>query len=134
MKPTYHAFALTKYITKFNPRFQLIRCKSGLKKQVYLTTRFFYQTYCSLLHYGPFTPAIFSTIAWTCTICVILGCTVLNDTIHTCDFSNYCVNLKVKEWVVYPFLRDFLRDFCALYWVGNKFSCFVDIFCTLLFM
>ena len=81
-----------------------------------------------------FTPAIFSTIAWTCTIRVILGCTVLNETIHTCDFSNYCVNLKVKEWVVYPFLRDFLRDFCALYWVGNKFSCFVDIFCTLLFM
>ena len=84
--------------------------------------------------YGPFTPAIFSTITWTCTISIILGCTVLNETIHTCDFSNYCVNLKVKEWVVYPFLRDFLRDFCALYWVGNKFSCFVDIFCTLLFM
>ena len=31
---------------------------------------------------------------------------------HTCDFLNYCVNLKVPEWVVYPFLRDFWSDFC----------------------
>ena len=27
-------------------------------------------------------------------------------------FLNYCVNLKVPEWVVYPFLRDFWSDFC----------------------
>ena len=27
-----------------------------------------------------------------------MGCTVLSGCIHTCDFLNYCVNLKVQEW------------------------------------
>ena len=51
-----------------------------------------------------------------------MACIVVYGGIHTCDFLNYCVNLKVQEWVVYPFLRDFLRDFCALYWDGINFK------------
>ena len=39
-----------------------------------------------LLTNGPFTPAIFSTIAWTCTIRVILNVISLNGTVQTCDF------------------------------------------------
>ena len=38
--------------------------------------------------------------------------TELSGCIHTCNFLNYCVSLKVKEWVVYPFLSEFLRYFC----------------------
>ena len=41
-----------------------------------------------------------------------MGVIVLYGRIHTCDFVNYCVNLKVQEWVLYPFLRNFLCYFC----------------------
>ena len=34
-----------------------------------------------------------------------LHCSVWS--IHNCDFLNYCMNLKVQEWVVYPFWHDF---------------------------
>ena len=37
---------------------------------------------------------------------------VVYEGIHTCDFLNYCVNLKVQEWVVYPFMCDFWCYFC----------------------
>ena len=30
---------------------------------------------------------------------VIMACSVVYGGIHTCDFLNYCVNLKVQEWV-----------------------------------
>ena len=36
-----------------------------------------------------------------------MACIVVYGGIHTCDFLNYCMNLKVQEWVVYPFLHDF---------------------------
>ena len=42
---------------------------------------------------------------------VIMACIVVYGGIHTCD-DTYCMNLKVQELVVYPFLCDFLCDFC----------------------
>ena len=49
---------------------------------------------------------------WTWTNCWVMGCTLLSGCIHTCDFFNYCVNHKVQQWVVHPFLCDFQCYFC----------------------
>ena len=45
---------------------------------------------------GPFTPAIFSTIAWTWTSRWVMGDTVLYGHIYTCDLVNYCMDWKVQ--------------------------------------
>ena len=44
-------------------------------------------------------------------ICVIMACIVVYGDIHTCDFLNHYMNLKVEEWIMYPFLHDFWCDF-----------------------
>ena len=54
---------------------------------------------------GPFTPAIFSTIAWTWTNRWVIGDTVLYGYIHTCNLVNYCMDWKVQQWVMHPFLQ-----------------------------
>ena len=61
--------------------------------------------------WGAVTHAIFSTIVWTGTNHQVIGWTVLSGCIHTYGFLNYCVNLKVQEWVVYPFLCNFWCHF-----------------------
>ena len=38
---------------------------------------------------------------------IIMACIVVYKSIHTCDFLNYWMNLKVQEWVVYIFWHDF---------------------------
>ena len=48
---------------------------------------------------GPFTPAIFSTIAWTWTNHLAMGDTVLYGCIHNCNMVNYYLDWKVHAIV-----------------------------------
>ena len=64
---------------------------------------------------GPFTPAIFSTIAWTWTNRWEMGDTVLYGHIHTCDFLNYCAIFSTIAWTL-KFKNGLCTHFCAIFY------------------